>query len=156
MSNYTLSTKEERDKIQVLLDYGISPAEVALLTGRSDCFVRKIKNGTYEKRKEYDKQRQRERRAKQRQEVEEAQKQAAEEAKRQETRRRIKEEAEKAGAPRFEDEGIPVDAKILPATPFSYDNLLRRMADSNDYTNALLNGIMNRLEMLCKELGVAK
>ena len=148
-SGYTLSTPEEREKIKVLLDYGIPTAEVARISGRSTQFVGKIKSGTYEKFREYDRNRQRERHAKQREE-------AAEEAKRQETRRRIREEAEKAGAPRFEDEEIPADEKILPATPFSYDNMIRRVADSTDYTNALLNGILQRLDILCKALGVSE
>jgi len=146
-AKYTMSTQEERDKIKVLLDYGIPTSEVAKITGRSIQFVSKIKTGSYEKFREYDRERQEKRRAERRQ-------QADEEAKRQETRRRIREEAEKAGAPNFDDEGIPEEAKILPASPFSYDNLLRRIADSNDYTNALLNGVLNRLEMLCKALGV--
>lgn len=143
---YTLSTQEERDKIKVLLDYGIPTAEVAKLTGRSIQFCGKIKAGTYENFREYDRLRQQKKAA-------EEQQQSNEEQKRQETRRRIREEAEKAGAPRFDDEDIPEQPKTL-ASPFSYDSLLMRIADSNDYTNALLNGVLNRLEALCKALGV--
>jgi len=153
-AKYTMSTQEERDKIKVLLDYGIPTSEVAKITGRSIQFVGKIKTGSYEKFREYDRIRQQKRRDEMCQKKEEEQKQADDEAKRQETRRRIREEAKKAGAPNFDDEGTPVEEKILPASPFSYDNLLRRIADSNDYTNALLNGVLNRLEMLCKALGV--
>lgn len=154
-ANYTMSTQEERDKIKVLLDYGIPTAEVAKLTGRSIQFCRKIKSGNYEKFREYDRQRQQKRHAEMRQKAAEAQQQADEEAKRKETRRRIREEAEKAGAPRFDEEEIPEQPKVLPASPFSYDTLLRRVADSTDYTNALLNGVLNKLDMLCKALGVS-
>jgi hypothetical protein len=150
---YTLSTQEERDKIKVLLDYGIPTAEVAKLTGRSIQFCGKIKAGTYEKFREYDRLRQQKRHAEMRKKAAEEQQQSNEEQKRQETRRRIREEAEKAGAPRFDDEQIPEKPKTL-ASPFSYDSLLMRIADSNDYTNALLNGVLNRLEALCKALGV--
>lgn len=152
---YTLSTQEERDKIKVLLDYGIPTAEVAKLTGRSIQFCGKIKAGTYEKFREYDRLRQQKRHAEMRKKAEESQQQSNEEAKRQETRRRIREEAEKAGAPRFDDEQIPEQPKTL-ASPFSYDTLLRRVADGIDYNNALLNGVLNRLEMLCKALGVSE
>ena len=153
-ANYTMSTQEERDKIKVLLDYGIPTAEVAKLTWRSIQFCGKIKSGNYEKFREYDRQRQQKRYAEMRQKAAEARQQADEEAKRQETRRRIREEAEKTGAPTFTDEEPPEHPKVLAASPFSYDTLLRRVADSTDYTNALLNGVLNRLEALCKTLGV--
>ena len=51
-ANYTMSTQEERDKIKVLLDYGIPTAEAAKLTGRSIQFCGKIKSGNYEKFRE--------------------------------------------------------------------------------------------------------
>lgn len=155
-SGYTLSTPEEREKIKVLLDYGIPTAEVARISGRSTQFVSRIKSGTYEKFRENNRNRQRERHAKQREEAAEAQKQDAEEAKRQETRRRIREEAEKSGSPRFDEEEIPEQPKVLPASPFSYDTLLRRVADGIDYNNALLNGVLNKLDILCKALGVSE
>jgi len=154
-ANYTMSTQEERDKIKVLLDYGIPTAEVAKLTGRSIQFCGKIKSGNYEKFREYDRQRQQKRHAEMRQKAAEAQQQAEEEHKRQETRERIREEAIKAGAPTFTDEEPPEQPKVLAASPFSYDTLLRRVADSTDYTNALLNGVLNKLDMLCKALGVS-
>lgn len=154
--NYTMSTQEERDKIKVLLDYGIPTAEVAKLTGRSVQFCGKIKSGNYEKFREYDRQRQQKRHAEMRQKAAEAKQQADDEAKRQETRRRIKEEAEKAGAPTFTDEEPPEQPKVLAASPFSYDTLLRRVADGIDYNNALLNGVLNKLDMLCKALGVGE
>lgn len=155
-ANYTMSTQEERDKIKVLLDYGIPTAEVARITGRSIQFCGKIKSGSYEKFREYDRMRQQKRHADMRQKAAESQQQADEEAKRQETRRRIREEAEKAGAPRFDEEEIPEQPKVLTESPFSYDTLLRRIADSTDYTNALLNGVLNKLDMLCKALGVGE
>jgi len=158
-SNYSFSTPEEREKIKTLLDYGIPTAEVARITGRSMQFCGKIKAGTYEKFREYDRQRQNARREEKRQKEEEAQKQAAEEAKRQQTRERIRQEAERAGVPGYVK--MPVEAAIIkaepiPANPFDNDHLLMRIADSNDYTNALLNGIMKRLDALLQALGVGE
>lgn len=150
---YTFTTEEERQKIKMLFDMGVSEKEIQRITGRSNHIVHGVVTGTYEARKEADKLRQAERKAKLKNESVKAL--DTEEQKRQETRERIREEALKAGAPTFdEDDGIPVQAKILPASPFSYDTLLRRVADSTDYTNALLNGILNRLEAICNALGV--
>lgn len=158
-SNYSISTPEEREKIKTLLDYGISTAEVARITGRSMQFCGMIKAGTYEKNREYNRKRQQKLCAQMRQAAEEAQKQAAEEAKRQQTRERIRQEAERAGVPGYVK--MPVEAAIIkadpiPANPFDNDHLLMRIADSNDYTNALLNGIMKRLDALCQALGVGE
>ena len=155
---YSFTTEEERNRIKTLFEMGVSTKEIVRITGRSDHIVNDIVTGKYEARKEADRLRKRGEReaalkAKQQKEIINAL--DTEERKRQETRERIREEALKAGAPTFdEDDGIPVQAKILPASPFSYDTLLRRVADSTDYTNALLNGILNRLEALCKALGV--
>ena len=155
---YSFTTEEERQKIKTLYDMGVSTKEIVRITGRSDHIVNDIVTGKYEARKEADRLRKRGEReaalkAKQQKEIINAL--DTEERKRQETRERIREEALKAGAPTFdEDDGIPVQAKILPASPFSYDNLLRRVADSTDYTNALLNGVLNRLEAICKALAV--
>ena len=151
---YSYTTEEERQRIKTLSDMGVSEREIQRITGRSNHIVHSIVTGTYEARKEADKLRQAAIKAKQKKEIAAALDTALAEQKRQETRERIREEALKAGAPTFEDDGIPVEAKILPASPFSYDTLLRRVADSTDYTNALLNGILNRLEALCKALGV--
>lgn len=155
---YSFTTEEERNRIKTLFEMGVSTKEIVRITGRSDHIVNDIITGKYEARKEADRLRKRGEReaalkAKQQKEIINAL--DTEERKRQETRERIREEALKAGAPTFdEDDGIPVQAKILPASPFSYDTLLRRVADSTDYTNALLNGVLNRLEAICKELGV--
>ena len=155
---YNFTTEEERNRIKMLFDMGVSKKEICRITGRSDHIVNDIVTGVYEARKEADRIRKRGEReaalkAKQQKEIINAL--DTEEHKRQETRERIREEALKAGAPTFdENDGIPVQAKILPASPFSYDTLLRRVADSTDYTNALLNGVLNRLEALCKALGV--
>lgn len=155
---YNFTTEEERNRIKMLFDMGVSKTEIVRITGRSDHTVNDIVTGKYEARKEADRRRKRGEReaalkAKQQKEIINAL--DTEEHKRQETRERIREEALKAGAPTFDDDdGIPVEAKILPASPFSYDTLLRRVADSTDYTNALLNGVLNRLEALCKALGV--
>lgn len=152
---YSFTTEEERNRIKTLFEMGVSTKEIVRITGRSDHIVNDIVTGKYEARKEADRLRKRGEReaalkAKQQKEIA----MDTEERKRQETRERIREEALKAGAPTFdEDDGIPVQAKILPASPFSYDNLLRRVADSTDYTNALLNGVLNRLEAICKALG---
>ena len=62
--------------------------------------------------------------------------------------KRLREEAEKAGAGKY----VPIEEPA--ASPFENENLALRIADSNDYTNALLNGALNKLEMLCKALGV--
>lgn len=162
---YTFTTEAERAKIKQLCDLGIGVNEIRRLTGRSKDIICRIRDGKYEQMKRVDAERQRN--AYQSKHaakpatanekildsvIENLQKDA-EELKRQETRRRIREEAEKAGAPRFDDEDIPEQPKTL-ASPFSYDSLLMRIADSNDYTNALLNGVLNRLEALCKALGV--
>ena len=155
---YSFTTEEERNRIKTLFEMGVSTKEIVRITGRSDHIVNDIVSGKYEARKEADRLRKRGEReaalkAKQQKEIINAL--DTEERKRKETRERIREEALKAGAPTFdEDDGIPVQAKILPASPFSYDTLLRRVADSTDYTNALLNGILNRFEALCKALGV--
>lgn len=155
---YSFTTEEERNRIKTLFEMGVSTKEIVRITGRSDHIVNDIVTGKYEARKEADRLRKRGEReaalkAKQQKEIINAL--DTEERKRQETRERIREEALKAGAPTFdEDDGVPVQAKILPASPFSYDTLLRRVADSTDYTNALLNGVLNRLEALCKALGV--
>ena len=155
---YSFTTEEERNRIKTLFEMGVSTKEIVRITGRSDHIVNDIVTGKYEARKEADRLRKRGEReaalkAKQQKEIINAL--DTEERKRQETRERIREEALKAGAPTFdEDDGIPVQAKILPASPFSYDTLLRRVADSTDYTNALLNGVLNRLEAICKALGV--
>lgn len=156
---YSFTTEEERNRIKTLFEMGVSTKEIVRITGRSDHIVNDIVTGKYEARKEADRLRKRGEReaalkAKQQKEIINAL--DTEERKRQETRERIREEALKAGAPTFdEDDGIPVQAKILPASPFSYDTLLRRVADSTDYTNALLNGVLNKLDMLCKALGVS-
>lgn len=156
---YSFTTEEERNRIKTLFEMGVSKKEIVRITGRSDHIVNDIVSGAYEARKEADRLRKRGEReaalkAKQQKEIINAL--DTEEHKRQETRERIREEALKAGAPTFdEDDGIPVQAKILPASPFSYDTLLRRVADSTDYTNALLNGVLNKLDMLCKALGVS-
>lgn len=156
--NYKFTTEEERQRIKTLFDMGVSKKEIVRITGRSDHTVTDIVTGVYDARKEADrlrKRREREAALKTKQQTEIINAQDTDEHKRQETRERIREEALKAGAPTFdEDDGIPVQAKIIPASPFSYDTLLRRVADSTDYTNALLNGILNRLEALCKALGV--
>lgn len=157
---YTFTTEEERQKIKTLLDLGADEKQVMQITGRSYNIVHAIATGTYETMKEADRVRQskgrKAERAKQQKEIAEALDTALEEKKRQETRERIQEEAIKAGAPSFEDDGIPVEAKILPASPFSYDTLLRRVADGIDYNNALMNGVLNKLDMLCKALGVGE
>ena len=154
-AKYNYTTPEDRAKIKTLLDMGVSEKEVQRISGRSCHIVHAIATGTYEQRKEADKLRMRMRKEKLNHENVAALDAVIEERKKQETRQRIREEAIKAGAPTFdEDEGIPVQAKILPASPFSYDTLLRRVADITDYTNALLNGVLNKLEMLCRALGV--
>ena len=56
--------------------------------------------------------------------------------------KRLREEAEKAGAGKY----VPMEEPA--ASPFENENLALRIADSNDYTNALLNGVLNKLEML--------
>lgn len=163
---YTFTTEAERTKIKMLCDLGMSVREVHKLTGRSCDIITRIANGTYEERKKRDAERMRqlaERNKQKNNQNEElldnviVKMQAQEEErKRQETRRRIREEAEKAGAPTFTDEEPPERPKVLQASPFSYDTLLRRVADGIDYNNALLNGVLNKLDMMCKALGVGE
>jgi hypothetical protein len=163
---YAYTTEAERQKIKTLCNLGISVSEIHKITGRSYDLITRIKTGTYEEMRVKDRERMRKRSMQTKNPVAAANEEVLdnviatvqaqktdEEQKRQETRRRIREEAEKAGAPRFDDEQIPEKPKTL-ASPFSYDSLLMRIADSNDYTNALLNGVLNRLEALCKALGV--
>ena len=140
---YSITTQEERKRIKTLLDMGVSEKEVVRISGRSTTIVHGIATGTYEAKKEADRIR-----------LSKARKAETEKDQKNVIRQRIREEALKAGAPTFDDDEIPVEAKLLPASPFSYDTLLRRVADSTDYTNALLNGVLNRLEALCKALGV--
>lgn len=155
---YSFTTEEERNRIKTLFEMGVSKKEIVRITGRSDHIVNDIVSGAYEARKEADRLRKRGEReaalkAKQQKEIINAL--DTEEQKRQETRERIREEALKAGAPTFTDEEPPEQPKVLAASPFSYDTLLRRVADSTDYTNALLNGVLNKLDMLLKALGVS-
>lgn len=130
---WSATTEEERTAIKTLGDLGVSIKEIKRITDRIYSTISAIISGNYEQTKEYDRKRQSERKAKLKQ---------AEVA--------TDKQAEQEPAPQEEP---PIEATAQPS-PFDDENLLKRIADSNDYTNALLNGILNRLQMLCKELGV--
>ena len=157
---YTFTTEAERQKIKTLCDLGITVMEIHKITGRSKYIIARIKDGTYEEHKKADAERKRIRSgnkannnnneeildsviAKVKQQKDE------EERKRQETRERIKAEAERAGVP-----GYVKQMEDEKKSPFCSENLMLRVADSNDYTNALLNGIIAKLDKLCSALGV--
>lgn len=44
--------------------------------------------------------------------------------------------------------------KEQEANPFDQEHILLRLADSLDYNNALMNGVLNKLQMLLDALGV--
>jgi len=136
------TTEEERQKIKMLFDMGVSFEEIKRITGRGKGLLNSINLGTYEKMREEDRKR--------------------EEKKRNAIRENLRREAAAAGAASFTQDtvktellsvGTPVDAKTIPS-PFANDNLMMRVADSNDYTNALLNGILHKLCKIAEALGV--
>lgn len=155
---YTFTTEAERQKIKTLCDLGITVLEIHKITGRSKDIIARIKDGTYEERKKADAERQRIRSGNKVSNNEEIldsviakvkQQKDEEERKRQETRERIKAEAERAGVP-----GYVKQMEDEKNSPFCSENLMLRVADSNDYTNALLNGIIAKLDKLRSALGV--
>lgn len=56
-------TKEERAKIEKLIDAGLKPSLIAEITGRSRSVINKLANGTYDALKEKERKRQQERQA---------------------------------------------------------------------------------------------
>lgn len=141
-AKWTYTTEEERQKIKMMFDMGISFAEIKRVTGRGNDLLYSIKNGCYEKRREEDRKR--------------------DEEKRNAIRENLRREAAAAGAASVTQDvvktelmsvGTPVDAKVIPS-PFDNERLLMRVADSNDYTNALLNGILHKLCKIAEALGV--
>ena len=53
---------------------------------------------------------------------------------------------------------VPVEVPEAPQERLEWqkdERLLMRLADSTDYTNALLNGILKRLMDICDALGVS-
>jgi IS30 family transposase len=123
---YKFTTQEERDKIAMLCEMGVKVAEIARITGRSKATIETIKNGSYEKKKAADRERQ---------------------------RKKYEEKNQEPKTVNVVQQPTQVEAYVK-TDPFAPDKLMMRIADDVEYTNSLMNGVLNQLCKLCKALGV--
>lgn len=119
-------TTEEARKIKQMHEWGLTKKQIAELVGRDPSSVGNIVEGRWEQKKAYFRQQN-------------------------ELRRAAQEQPEEAPE-------APVEVPEVPQERPEWakdERLLMRLADSTDYTNALLNGILKRLMDICDALGVS-
>lgn len=126
-------TQEDKAKIQEMLLYGMPPKCVAQLTGWSVISANRIKNGTHQKHLD---------------DCHNTQKKAREADALKAENDALKDELAKANTTPIE-RGAGAMINV-----YGPESMLCRIADGIDYSNALLNGVLNKLEKLCASLGV--